>query len=141
MTASFSEPRRSYTKRPDARCDSRIRAPDPCPDYRHVLSTGCNEVRTELRTHTRSSSLLHQKFAAFPLKSVAHALLCRHTTAQGHPLRHRRSADYSGGTRTHMNLRSSILAVVLSVAVAAPLVAANARDDARKQVEFGMSVA
>ena len=40
-----------------------------------------------------------------------------------------------------MGLRRSILAVVLSVAAAALLAAASARDDARKQVDFGIAVA
>lgn len=39
-----------------------------------------------------------------------------------------------------LSLRRAVLAVVLSLTAAAPLVA-NARDDARKQVEFGIAVA
>jgi Flp pilus assembly protein TadD len=70
---------------------------------------------------------------------VAHALLDNPEAVSAKALARGAGGDYSGD-QIHMRRQSALVALMLTLAAAAPLYA-DAREDAKKQVEFGIAVA
>jgi Tfp pilus assembly protein PilF len=75
--------------------------------------------------------------------SVVHALLLTAKLLSFKALARVQASDYSEGLlhKAHFTMRIAALTVAVLLALAAAPLAADARDDAKKQVEFGISVA